>query len=150
MDIAKLEYQDALRRYPTDVLFLSWPPKNPSRVLLPGEQALSKAGHALERFLGKYVIYIGELPTTLGIGCTADELFFDNIKKHWQILKKYDIPQWPGIYDTLVIYVRKNVCQHCLKETSLKRCSRCKSIGYCSVDCQRADWMTHREICQGR
>jgi hypothetical protein len=34
------------------------------------------------------------------------------------------------------------------KETKFKHCSRCKSIIYCSVECQRDDWKEHKEKCK--
>ena len=39
-------------------------------------------------------------------------------------------------------------CSKCLKMTEgLKRCSRCKSVKYCSIACQRADWSAHKSSC---
>jgi hypothetical protein len=29
-----------------------------------------------------------------------------------------------------------------------KMCSRCRKVGYCSADCQRKDWNTHKEECK--
>jgi hypothetical protein len=29
----------------------------------------------------------------------------------------------------------------------LFRCSRCKRVAYCSVECQNKDWNTHRQFC---
>ena len=29
----------------------------------------------------------------------------------------------------------------------LKRCGRCHSASYCSLDCQRADWPNHKQFC---
>lgn len=42
-----------------------------------------------------------------------------------------------------------NVCARCLKSSSvkLKRCSRCKSVSYCTVECQKADWSKHKTYC---
>jgi hypothetical protein len=41
------------------------------------------------------------------------------------------------------------VCQHCQKHSeSLSRCSRCKSVWYCSATHQRADWANHKVGCQ--
>lgn len=31
--------------------------------------------------------------------------------------------------------------------TGQKRCTRCKAIHYCSVDCQKSDWKRHRRTC---
>ncbi|KAG8936342.1 hypothetical protein FRC02_002935 [Tulasnella sp. 418] len=33
-------------------------------------------------------------------------------------------------------------------EKKLMRCSKCKRVHYCSVDCQKADYKNHKEICR--
>ncbi|XP_059177459.1 N-lysine methyltransferase SMYD2-B-like [Physella acuta] len=39
-------------------------------------------------------------------------------------------------------------CAHCEKpSSSLKRCSRCKVVSYCDIECQRAHYIQHKEIC---
>ncbi|KAG6336252.1 hypothetical protein ID866_2829 [Astraeus odoratus] len=39
-------------------------------------------------------------------------------------------------------------CEKCkTKGTGLKLCARCRVTWYCSVDCQRADWKTHKLNC---
>lgn len=30
---------------------------------------------------------------------------------------------------------------------NLKQCSACKSISYCSIECQKKDWLEHKKIC---
>ena len=43
------------------------------------------------------------------------------------------------------------VCTRCLKKrslTSLHRCTGCKSSIYCSKDCQRSDWPSHKQLCK--
>jgi hypothetical protein len=46
------------------------------------------------------------------------------------------------------------LCAICQKSGSgpnadqpLKACSRCHSVSYCSVECQRQDWKTHKPLC---
>ena len=39
-------------------------------------------------------------------------------------------------------------CRVCGKQDELKNCSRCKSVKYCSVECQKKDWPQHKESCQ--
>jgi MYND finger len=41
-----------------------------------------------------------------------------------------------------------DACQVCGKTSSLMNCKRCKSVAYCSADCQRRDWKTHKPTCQ--
>lgn len=40
-------------------------------------------------------------------------------------------------------------CAHCSKISTkaLSKCSACKAAGYCNRDCQRANWKTHKQIC---
>ena len=39
-------------------------------------------------------------------------------------------------------------CAVCDKSDSpLKKCSQCSSVFYCSVDCQKADWKSHKSNC---
>lgn len=44
-------------------------------------------------------------------------------------------------------------CMRCEKKPEddidlvLMRCSKCKRVAYCSVECQRADWRVHKQFC---
>jgi hypothetical protein len=45
-----------------------------------------------------------------------------------------------------------NVCHGCANPRAsvsnrLKRCDRCRSVAYCSVQCQRNDWNAHKKEC---
>lgn len=40
-----------------------------------------------------------------------------------------------------------NTCATCQKTESLKKCAKCHSITYCSRDCQKAHWKTHKRDC---
>ena len=39
-----------------------------------------------------------------------------------------------------------NPCKICGKEEA-KRCGKCHKVFYCSVQCQRKDWKSHKEAC---
>lgn len=42
-------------------------------------------------------------------------------------------------------------CAYCNNEMKdLKKCSQCKSVGYCSKTCQEKHWSEHKEICQNK
>ena len=48
-------------------------------------------------------------------------------------------------------YDSEIVCTRCLKKgslTALRRCTGCKSSSYCSKDCQRLDWPSHKQLCK--
>lgn len=38
-------------------------------------------------------------------------------------------------------------CNKCQKQ-AYKRCSKCKSVWYCSRECQVGDWPQHKEKCK--
>lgn len=40
------------------------------------------------------------------------------------------------------------VCFVCQKENSNKLCGRCKDVRYCSFECQKKDWNTHKINCK--
>lgn len=42
-----------------------------------------------------------------------------------------------------------NYCGQCHAPEAKQRCSRCKSIRYCSRECQAKDWPRHRGYCNG-
>lgn len=38
-------------------------------------------------------------------------------------------------------------CAHCAKQDCSKLCSRCKKVFYCSQECQKSHWATHKSSC---
>ena len=43
--------------------------------------------------------------------------------------------------------IHKNYCKICHSTKGLKSCSKCKRILYCSKNCQKIDWRTHKSEC---
>ncbi|KAK3733096.1 hypothetical protein QZH41_017437, partial [Actinostola sp. cb2023] len=39
-------------------------------------------------------------------------------------------------------------CTVCGENKSVKRCAPCKKVGYCSIDCQKIHWSTHKKHCK--
>ncbi len=44
-------------------------------------------------------------------------------------------------------YPTWNICQLCYKNSTLFRCSACKTVKYCSKQCQIMDWSNHKDDC---
>lgn len=38
-------------------------------------------------------------------------------------------------------------CVICCKTENIKKCAKCSTTPYCSRECQKADWKTHKKIC---
>lgn len=45
-------------------------------------------------------------------------------------------------------YVRSVCCVCGLRNTKLKCCEACKSVLYCSEECQKKDWPDHKKMCK--
>lgn len=41
----------------------------------------------------------------------------------------------------------QKICYTCMASIHLRKCTRCREIRYCSVECQREDWPEHKELC---
>jgi hypothetical protein len=81
-----------IKNYPDHTLFLCW-------IEYCGEYGLN----CLKRYKGKYFIHIGEGEG----GCTANDEFFEYLRKYFKQIKSPYIPRWYGIYDYLEIYKRR-------------------------------------------
>lgn len=41
------------------------------------------------------------------------------------------------------------ICQGCRKsKPSMKKCTKCRNVYYCSISCQRKDWSNHNSVCK--
>ena len=53
-------------------------------------------------------------------------------------------------FDDIVVTLKKmNKCEICNKNAPLL-CGKCKSVSYCSKECQKKDWTDHKKICGGK
>jgi len=54
------------------------------------------------------------------------------------------------IYYTGGVYRLPFICSFCglIAKECLKKCQTCKQVYYCSKDCQRQDWSSHKDQCQ--
>lgn len=63
--------------------------------------------------------------------------------KAGETLMKLDEP----LAHCLLIEKKAKLCDYCFSIASLKQCSICKAMHYCSTDCQKADWKVHKQEC---
>lgn len=83
----------AIQKYPSEVLYLSWPTYNHSW-----------AQEALVEFKGDWLVYVGEEPG----GCCADESFFEVLEKEWTEKPFCDEQHnWWGLHCSAHIYQRR-------------------------------------------
>jgi hypothetical protein len=57
------------------------------------------------------------------------------------------------VNDRVGISRRVVVCFHCARRIGVRRCSGCPDSPesrYCSLECQRASWPSHKLLCGGR
>lgn len=79
---------------------------------------------------------------------------FENFLKtmHDNFLIKTTANAWP--YDDkrrvdIYIFSPKPMCNNCQKRPdTLLKCSSCKSVEYCSRECQKAHWPVHKVVCK--
>eukprot|EP00271_Cylindrocystis_brebissonii_P019739 TRINITY_DN6186_c0_g1_i1.p1 TRINITY_DN6186_c0_g1~~TRINITY_DN6186_c0_g1_i1.p1 ORF type:complete len:542 (-),score=66.17 TRINITY_DN6186_c0_g1_i1:227-1852(-) len=114
-------------------LFLCWPPReNEAREEGVEFDVAFMALESLQRFAGRVVIYVGEVPADLGQrsdlvdewgnqtckpregeqedekeSATGGTLFHEMLLSGWVLARRLSLPQWPGASDCLTIWVRK-------------------------------------------
>ena len=66
-----------------------------------------------------------------------------------EIISQFFSPDALKDMDIDPLFGQQPRCFFCKTETSnLKICSKCKSVSYCSRDCQRQDWKLHKKYCE--
>jgi len=79
---------------------------------------------------------------------------------HLKLFKKYKFidtfllnPDLVSFYKNMVQKIQEadkniKICICCNKaQKHIRRCSRCKDTYYCTIDCQKKHWSTHRRVC---
>ncbi len=106
-EVEHLDHIQAIKKYVTDeedkekvpnTLLICWPTLNDSMAAEAVEE-FTRASIATPT--DKYIIYIGE---SVG-GCCGDDIFFDILERDWHVVTNFDVPNWPGIYDSGLILV---------------------------------------------
>lgn len=64
---------------------------------------------------------------------------------YWDIGDKKGVEQELRIYNFVPTY--EKWCLYCKKKGVSKHCSRCRTIYFCSDQCQRAAWPVHKKHC---
>jgi hypothetical protein len=70
------------------------------------------------------------------IGCSLINVDDDNKREY----KYHDKKMNPVLYGS-------ERCEVCSLTENLKKCSKCKSVFYCGLECQKLDWKNHKLIC---
>lgn len=87
-------------------------------------------------------------------GCQALPQFLEELVLWAQKQNPRDIEIVKNNIKELVKVISPYFCIKCEQTSfqkevpSFQRCSQCKKFYYCSKDCQRADWPTHKTICR--
>lgn len=89
-------------------------------------------GHHLEPMLMTPRHYEPEVPKP-----SIDNISQLNIKEtsYWE---KYSFPPVPKV----------TICGFCKKNNVTQKCSKCKKMYYCGVECQKKHWKYHKKNCQ--
>ena len=56
-----------------------------------------------------------------------------------------------AVREAVVDSEKSHHCNHCFRvggPEQFKRCKQCKSVLYCSMECQKAQWQEHKLLCQ--
>ena len=153
--VEKMDMLDACIKYKrvTDLLIISWP-RDISKVI-PAlyEYSLSTISKKdtnifLENNI-RPILYIGERNDTPNISDTTKE-FYEYFKI---ISENYMYKNMFPVDDTALVGVFIPKCQLKSCENKhgsnikLRKCSGCLRMWYCSAECQRLDWNSHKKQC---
>eukprot|EP01080_Neovahlkampfia_damariscottae_P004651 gene4651-8224_t len=143
-----------------------YPPKMRNEMLKLSKDSISKQ-NILPKFLRSAVI---SHPVNLGNQLVAFQFYKDYLKNfyskspdevhvHEQTYPIYNpFAHTPTEIYSAFSFDEQNVvsedpethsCSYCRKESKkLKKCTRCKYVSYCSIECQKKHWDSHKSLCK--
>ena len=66
-----------------------------------------------------------------------------------QLHQKYQDAQ-KAAKTALVRHSSESACATCLRTSNLLLCSQCRTVRYCSPECQKMDWAAHKPLCSAK
>lgn len=121
-----------------------------------GDGALSDGTPSMINDWIEFLYALGLVDNT--IGCIIGEVIItgcpsallEEIEAYHDVVTQGDSHQkWSRIKTLTVEYGRLKACQwrNCDNENCKNHCGKCKSVMYCSRECQIKDWPFHKEDC---
>jgi len=93
INVEEIGHLEAIQKYGHHkILMMIWPPYDHPM-----------ANETLKAFKGKKIIFVGEGRG----GCTGCDNFFKELEKNWVETDYIAIPNWLGMHDSLMFFVRK-------------------------------------------
>lgn len=84
--------------------------------------------------------------------CDLDDKVIDVVEKYHTIVSRKDssLEKWAHIKELTIKYSLLKACQwhDCDVKDCKMHCKKCKSVMYCSRECQIKDWPKHKEECE--
>ena len=79
-------------------------------------------------------------------GCSKVGTLYSEAEARYYCSKECQLEDWKARHKLEHDEISKGICCQCNVAPGLKKCSRCKVIRYCSVECQKKHWPTHENF----
>ncbi|XP_008939923.1 PREDICTED: tudor domain-containing protein 1-like, partial [Merops nubicus] len=112
-----------------------------------GRLSERERGGSMERLTGRGNLRFAAAAEKGNTGSPSDLSHEKPKKSQHSSENVFSIGYDKSLFSLVVSPPEKTTCHHCGLFGSL-RCSQCKQIYYCSVDCQKKDWPAHSVVCE--